>query len=136
MVLRSSVVGLCVSVAAVMVALVTYERSRSTPRPPGTAMHPGSTGVRIPAGAQDAEPSWLGSGRTNAELMASQYEVSIDAAADRAIDLPVEETGALAPSPSLTFPAVPPTGLHVDLTFVAATGEGVPDTMGAVGPTQ
>jgi hypothetical protein len=36
----------------------------------------------------------------------------------------------------LTSASGPATGLRVDLAFVAATGQGVPDTMGAAGPIQ
>jgi hypothetical protein len=136
MALRSSVIGLSACVAAVLVASFTWEHSRSVARPPSGAMHPDGVGAISTARQGGADSSWLGSTRTNAELMASRDLVVVDAAAVRAVDLPIDETAALAAAPSLTSAAVPATGLHVDLTFVAATGEGVPDTMGAAGPTQ
>jgi len=96
-----------------------------------------------PADSGDATttelPTISGAYRTNAALLATA-RVALDAMAGvpapKAEDIPLDQSG-LPGAVAIQTAVVPAIGdLRADLGFVAATGRGVPDTMGAAGPTQ
>jgi hypothetical protein len=77
--------------------------------------------------------------RTNAELMttaASADAAAADAFPSKAEDLPLEQSGVRSGNIVSSNDARGASDIRADFGFVAATGRGVPDTMGAVGSTQ
>jgi hypothetical protein len=74
--------------------------------------------------------------RTNGELMAARAELGPELTAAKAVDIPLE---TMAESLEDLVPRTAPdsaAAFKADLVFLAATGRGVPDTMGAAGPAQ
>jgi hypothetical protein len=129
--LRRCLVWTCVPIATLLIASAGHDGRRSNARSAGSiAMHPDGP-IGETAGVQ--EPGWVGVVHTNAELMARAQAAPAPIGA-RATDIPIE--GIPAAPAALRTSVVPASGLRVDLTFVGATGDGVPDTQGAAGPTQ
>ena len=131
------VLSACVALTASIVVLLSpHATRRPAGLPAGVPMRPDAVLSSPLATPLVQQSHWIGVARTNAELMAARNDAVAAATDARATDIPVDQVAGLAPSPHLTLAATPATGLRVDLTFVGATGTGVPDTMGAVGPTQ
>ena len=84
-------------------------------------------------------PLEFGVARTNAELMAAAKTMAATPADSEAVDVPLERFGTSLKKNLKFDSAVTASasgGLRLDFAFVGATGQGVPDTMGAAGPTQ
>ncbi|MEZ5293881.1 MAG: fibronectin type III domain-containing protein [Vicinamibacterales bacterium] len=77
--------------------------------------------------------------RTNAQVMATATAAAAAVAAQsapKAEDIPLETSSVRLEGLTPNVIVQGSGDLRPDLVFVAATGKGVPDTMGAVGPTQ
>src|SRR5688572_28331500 len=87
------------------------------------------------------ETRGMGRSATNADLMAAVPAAAAapvrahSSRSGKATDIPLDRIAASLP-PHVIADQVGDAGLRVDLAFVGAAGQGVPDTMGAVGPTQ
>jgi hypothetical protein len=107
----------------------------ASPPPACATANPCRAGAETPPPVE-AGDQLVGVSRTNDELMNGRASFDPEKTAAKAIDIPLESgnwglkdlVSSAAPEGTAAF--------RSDLVFVAATGRGVPDTMGAVGPAQ